>query len=235
MSDQLFAGLLAAAIGVGSLHTIAPDHWVPFAALSRARRWSTSRTAFVTVACGLGHVTVSALLGVGALLFGLRLLQSFASQMESLAGLLLIGFGLAYGLWGWRRAASGHLHAHIGAHGHVHWQVHPGHGHGHPHLHETDDAAASKVTAWGLFLLFSADPCVAVIPVLFAAAPLGVAKALGIVLAYELATILTMVALVLPARAATHAFRGAWVARYGDATAGAVIVAVGLMVAALGW
>jgi ABC-type nickel/cobalt efflux system permease component RcnA len=235
MSDELFVGLLAAAVSVGSLHTIAPDHWVPFAALSRARHWSTPRTIVVTVACGLGHVTVSALLGVAALLFGLQLLQSFAEQMESLAGLLLIGFGLAYGLWGWRRAASGRLHAHVHAHGHVHWHPHPGHGHGHPHLHGTDDAAASRLTAWGLFLLFSADPCVAVIPVLFAAAPLGLFKALTIVLAYELATILTMVALVLPARAAAQSVRGAWIARYGDATAGAVIVAVGLLVAVLGW
>ncbi len=235
MSDELFAGLLAAAVSVGSLHTVAPDHWVPFAALSRARRWSTPRTILITVACGLGHVTVSALLGLGALLFGLQLLQSFAAQMESLAGVLLIGFGLAYGLWGWRRAASGRLHAHVHAHGHMHWHPHPGQPHASPHLHETDDAAASRTTAWGLFLLFSADPCVAVIPVLFAAAPLGLIKALAIVLAYEAATILTMVALVLPARAAAHSVRGVWVARYGDATAGAVIVAVGLLVAALGW
>ncbi len=235
MSNELFAGLLLAAISVGSLHTIAPDHWVPFAALSRARRWSVGRTLLVTVACGLGHVTVSALLGVAALLFGLRLLQAFAEQMASLAGVLLIGFGLAYALWGWRRAASARLHAHAHAHGHVHWQPHPGWGHGHPHLHETDDAAASRMSAWGLFLLFSADPCVAVIPVLFAAAPLGLWRALVIVVAYELATILTMVSLVLPARAAANSVRGAWVARYGDATAGGVILAVGLLVAALGW
>ena len=54
------------------------------------------------------------------------------------------------------------------------------------------------------FLLFSADPCVAVIPILFAAAPLGVLRTLFVVCAYELATIVTMVVLVLPARAAAN-------------------------------
>ena len=37
--------LVAAAISIGSIHTLAPDHWVPFAALARAQRWSARRTA----------------------------------------------------------------------------------------------------------------------------------------------------------------------------------------------
>lgn len=235
IENGMFWPLAAAAVSVGALHSLAPDHWVPFAALGWARQWSSSRTALVTVVCGFGHVTVSVLLGLLALAFGLALLERFARQMESLAGLLLIGFGLAYALWGWRRAAVARLHAHAQAHGHVHWHAHAGHGHGRPHLHAEDAAAASRMTAFSLFLLFSADPCVAVIPLLFAAAPLGAAPTLAIVLAYELATIGTMVALVLPARAAAERVGGAWAARYGDAVAGGVIVAVGLLVATLGW
>ena len=227
-ATAMFWPLAAAAVTVGALHTIVPDHWVPFAALGRARRWSSSRTALVTMVCGFGHVTVSALLGVLALAFGLALLERFARQMESLAGLLLIGFGVAYALWGWRRAAAARLHARAHAHGHVHWHSHAGHGHARPHLHEEDAAAASGMTTISLFLLFSADPCVAVVPILFAAAPLGWPQTLAIVLAYEIATIGTMVALVLPARAAAERVGGAWVSRYGDAIAGMVIVAVGL-------
>ncbi len=64
--------LMFAAAGVGSLHSLAPDHWVPFAALSRARRWSSAHTARLTVLCGLGHVTVSAILGLAGLFAGLR-------------------------------------------------------------------------------------------------------------------------------------------------------------------
>lgn len=90
------------------------------------------------------------------------------------------------------------------------------------------------MTPWTLFLLFSADPCVAVIPLMFAAAPLGWMSLAAVVVAYELATIGTMVALVLPARVAVNAVRAPWIDRYGHAVAGGVIVSVGVLVAALG-
>jgi hypothetical protein len=85
-----------------------------------------------------------------------------------------------------------------------------------------------------LFFVFCADPCVAVIPLMFAAAPLGWGSTLAVVVAYEAATIATMVVLVLPARAAMTAVHGAWTDRYGDALAGAVIAVVGLFVVTVG-
>jgi hypothetical protein len=91
------------------------------------------------------------------------------------------------------------------------------------------------MTAWTLFLLFCADPCVAVVPILFAAAPLGVLDTTVVVGAYEIATIATMVALVLAAGVATSRVRGRWLDVYGDAAAGAVIAAVGVAVTVIGW
>ncbi len=90
------------------------------------------------------------------------------------------------------------------------------------------------MTPWTLFLLFSADPCVAVIPLMFASAPLGWISTLTVIAAYELATIGTMVVLVLPARAVAGAVRGVWADRYGDALAGGVVAGVGIAVLALG-
>jgi hypothetical protein len=91
------------------------------------------------------------------------------------------------------------------------------------------------MTPLTLFALFSADPCVAVIPLMFAAAPLGWSSTLAVVAAYEIATIATMVMLVLPARAAVGSIRGVWADRYGDALAGGVIAVVGMVVVGLGW
>jgi len=216
MHEALFRALALAAITVGSLHTLAPDHWVPFAALSRARGWSTGRTIRVTLLCGFGHVTVSALLGLIGLFFGMRMIEAFGRKMEAVAGILLVGFGAAYAVWGLRRAAGRRLHGHLHSH--------------YDHVHDPD-----RATAWTLFLLFSADPCVAVIPLLFAAAPLGALPTIGIVTAYELATLATMTALVLPARAGARRLRAGWLDRFGDALAGTVIAAVGLAVIGLGW
>src|SRR5215468_10567009 len=96
MFDSLTAVLTLGAITLGSLHTIAPDHWVPFAALSRAQGWSRGRTIWITALCGFGHVTVSVLLGVLALVFGLEVLHAVGEGMEAVAGILLVGFGLEY-------------------------------------------------------------------------------------------------------------------------------------------
>lgn len=207
--------LVGAAMTIGAVHACAPDHWVPFAALARAERWSAQRTAAITAACGMGHVTVSAALGLLALVFGREVLQMFGERLESVSGLLLIGFGVVYAAWSVRRIVSERVRAHA-------------HGHSHPHPH------AHHVTPWTLFVLFSADPCVAVIPLIFASAPLGWPWTLAIVTAYEAATIATMVLLVLPARAAAGLARGAWAERYGDALAGAVVALVGIAVVGLG-
>jgi len=223
MSESLAGVLTLAAIGVGSLHTIAPDHWVPFAALARAQGWSRARTVRITALCGFGHVTVSVVLGVLALFFGLEVLRFVGERMEAVAGVLLIAFGAVYALYGLRHA-SAHLH------GHFH-----GHSHGHHHAHYDHDHETHRMTPWALFLLFSADPCVAVMPILFAAAPLGISRTAVVVTAYELATIATMVLLVVPAAAAARQVRGRWMTRYSDACAGGVIATVGIIVATLGW
>jgi hypothetical protein len=221
---SLTAALVIAAATLGSVHTLAPDHWMPFAALARAEGWTARRTAAITALCGLGHVTVSVLLGLASVFLGLELLQRFGHRLESIAGFVLIAFGAAYGAWGVHRAVGARWHEH--GHGHTHWHV--GHPHGHTH------AQPARLTPWMLFLVFCADPCVAVMPLMFAAAPLGWGSTLAVVVSYELATIGTMVALVLPARAVATAVKSSWADRFGDALAGGVIAAVGVAVVSLG-
>ncbi len=235
---SLFASLAVAAITIGSLHSLAPDHWVPIAAVARARDWSRGRTARVAFVCGLGHVTVSVLLGLLALMFGAHLFQSLGEQMVSVAGLLLIGFGLAYGIWGLRGALAARLHGHH-AHPHDH-DDHHGHTDHHCHHHHRHDHYdhvhdASRVTTWSLFLIYCADPCVAVIPILFAAAPLSAAETIALVVAYEIATVGAMVTLVTLAHSGAQMFKGNWIQRYGDSAAGALIVATGIVVAIFDW
>jgi nickel/cobalt transporter (NicO) family protein len=236
----LALALVGAAIGVGAVHTCAPDHWVPFAAMARAQHWEARRTAWITAWCGLGHVTVSVALGLLALVFGREIVQAFGERLESLSGLLLIGFGVAYAAWGLRGAVATRIHEHAHVHGHAHVHFHVD---AHAHVHDrVGNGTASAdfsdplgdVTPWTLFVLFSADPCVAVIPLIFASASLGWGWTLAVVAAYEIATIATMIVLVLPARAAAGVARGAWADRYGDALAGCVVAVIGFVVIGLG-
>ena len=216
MIDPLFETLLLTAATVAGLHSLAPDHWVPFAAVARARGWSAARTARVTLLCGFGHVTASVLLGLLGLLLGAELLGRFGRRLESVAGILLIGFGLIYGALGLRRALGRMVH-----------------GHSHSHYDHVHDPA--RIGAWSLFVLSCADPCVALIPLILAAAAFGVVEVGAVVLVYELATLGTMIALVLAARAGVRSLGSNWLDRYGDAAAGGLIAAVGLLVIGLGW
>jgi hypothetical protein len=216
MGDGLLGALAVAAATVGALHSLAPDHWVPFAAVARARGWAAARTARVTLLCGFGHVTTSVALGLLGLVLGSGVLEAFGRRLESVGGILLLVFGLLYGAWGLRRAAGRRLHGHAHAH--------------YDHVHDP-----SRITVFSLFLLFSADPCVAVVPLMMAAAPGGPVRLGAIVIVYELATLAAMVALVLPARAGVSVIRAGWLDRYGDAVAGGLIAAVGLLVTGLGW
>ena len=208
MSAPLAPTLAVAAATIGSLHALAPDHWLPIAAVGRARSWSVQRTARVALLCGFGHVTVSALLGVIALVSGTAVVEALGARSGAVAGVLLIGFGAAYALWGLRRLA---------------------------HRHAEHVSDPSRMTTWTLFVVYCADPCIAVVPIVFAAASVSRAATVAIVAVYELATIATMVALATLARAGAARVRGRWVERYGDATAGGLIVATGVLVALLGW
>jgi len=76
-------------------------------------------------------------------------------------------------------------------------------------------------------VLFSLDPCVAVIPMIMASASRGWGAVGLVVVAYEIATIATMIVLVSVALAGVRTLRAAWIDRYGDIAAGALIVSVG--------
>jgi nickel/cobalt exporter len=212
--------ILLGAATVGALHTMAPDHWMPFAALGRARGWSAVRTARTTILCGFGHVTVSALLGIVSVFIGLGAVKLIGGHLETFATWMLMVFGVTYMIWGLRRSfrrdplGVAHAHDHHHAHGH------------HDHDH--------GLTEWSLFLLFSADPCVAVIPMIVAAAGEGWSTVIAVVIAYELATIATMVILATAARAGAGVFRAPWLDRFGHAAAGALIAAVGVAMAVTG-
>ena len=211
MTDSLAVAVALAAATVGALHSLAPDHWLPIAAVGRARGWSVRRTARVALLCGLGHVTVSATLGVLALVSGTTVVEALGARAGSVAGVLLIGFGLGYAVWGARRVRHD------------------------PHLGGAHVHAPARATTWTLFAIYCADPCVAVIPIVFASATLSAGATLAIVAVYEVATIATMVGLTAAARAGAARLSGRWIESYGDSAAGGLIVATGLFVAAVGW
>lgn len=225
MTDQYTLALMITAATVGSLHSLAPDHWVPFAALARARGWNPAHTSRLAFFCALGHVTVSALFGVLAVFLGREAVEAFGTTMAASAPLLLIGFGAAYLVWALWRISRRKIMHHVD---HLDGRPHD-HGHGHHHQHR-----GKGLSEWGLFFLFSADPCVALIPMIIAASAKGWSAVGAVIAVYEIATIAAIVTLVRLAHAGARRLQFGWVDRYGDFVAGALMISVGAFVTFVG-
>ncbi|MGQ9836112.1 MAG: sulfite exporter TauE/SafE family protein, partial [Thermoanaerobaculaceae bacterium] len=105
--EGLTANLTASAALLALLHVVAgPDHVLPFVMLAKAQGWSRGKTAAVTLACGVGHVLSSLLLGLLGLALGASLghITALEQVRGSVAAWGLLAFGLAYAAWGVRRA-----------------------------------------------------------------------------------------------------------------------------------
>ncbi|MFZ1947050.1 MAG: sulfite exporter TauE/SafE family protein [bacterium] len=217
----------AAAIGFG--HTIlGPDHYLPFIVLSSARRWSRAKTALVTLACGIGHILSSVVLGFAGIALGIAVfkLEAIESARGQIAGWLLTAFGLAYLVWGLHRALRRRPHEHPHSHqdGSVHSHEH-GHLGGHSHVHA---APGRTLTPWVLFTIFVFGPCEPLIPlIMYPAAKHNITSVALVASAFGLATLATMLAVVL---ASAHGLRRIPVGsleRYSHALAGLAILLCG--------
>lgn len=207
----MIESLLVAALALGALHSLAPDHWIPFAAVGRARRWSRRRTGAVTLLCGLGHVAVSALLGLGALALGVGMLETWGTRLGGAAGIALLVFGAVYGVWGLLRATRRRL----------------------PGL-EGSGGDSPRIPVLSLFALFAIDPCVPLIPLVATAATLGTMAVLAVVGVYAVATLGTMTLLAVGARTGAELLQLRGLERWSHAVAGATVFLVAVTVGMLG-
>jgi sulfite exporter TauE/SafE len=236
MNAELSALVITAA-SIGFLHTLlGPDHYLPFIMMSWARKWSRTKTIVITFLCGLGHIASSIILGMIGVSLGIAVkkLEIIESSRGNVAAWLLIAFGLAYLVWGLRRAYKNkpHVHAHIhtGASEHEH-----PHGHHSEHGHVHNGAGRSSITPWALFAIFIFGPCEPLIPILmYPAAKIGFFGVLMVVLVFGSATIATMLGAVLLASSGVNFLPLAKVHRFAHVIAGATIFLCGLAIQFLG-
>ena len=229
--------LAVSAATIAFAHTLlGPDHYLPFVAMSKARGWSMGRALRITLACGVGHLAGSVLLGVvgialGAQLSAITWLEGFRGN---LAAWMLVGFGLAYTVWGLRQARRNRPHSHWHHHnGLIHLHEHTHH-EAHAHVHDAK-AGAKSLTPWLVFIIFVLGPCEPLIPLLmYPAARESMAGVVVVTVVFGLVTVLTMtiavsIALMGLKNLKLHKFEP-----YGHALAGSTILACGLGMALLG-
>jgi hypothetical protein len=198
---------LSAIIAVSHV-VLGPDHYVPFITLGKAQQWSDRKLLSIISLGGLLHVGSSFLIGSIGLFMGLTLshLQGIDEWRGSIAPLLLIGFGIAYAIWGLKKARRD--------------------------VHEHLKAGSSSI--WVLILIFVFGPCEPMIPVMFLAAVYGFPEVIFVSAAFGIVTLASMLGIsfalwhgisLLPIQKLEH---------HSHTLAGGVIAITGLFVAVFG-
>jgi len=229
--------LTLSAAAIAFVHTLlGPDHYLPFVAMAKARGWGMGRTLRITLACGVGHLAGSVIIGLLGIFLGVQLasLEWLEGVRGNFAAWALIAFGLVYTAWGLRQAYRNRPHSHWHSHGEVtHDHVHTHH-EAHAHLHEKPPAARS-LAPWLIFVIFVLGPCEPLIPLLmYPAARESLAGVIMVSVVFGAVTVATMLLAVFLSVLGLRNIKLKPFERYGHALAGGAILVCGLSVAFLG-
>jgi len=205
--------LLISTASVAFFHALAPDHWMPFAVMGKAQKWSKARLLWITFIAGLGHVGISVLVGVIGILLGFSLakLEGIEGHRGAIVLWLLIGFGIAYMIWGIKKGRE-HKHAHI----------------------DEEKFKSKTIAVWTLFAIFILGPCEPLVPLVFLGYNYGYAGVIAVSVIFSIITIVMMLGQSLLAFMGVQLVKHEFAERYSHAFAGLVITLTGVSVMVLG-
>ncbi len=225
--------LVISALSTAIFHTLIPDHWLPFVLIGRARNWSIRRTALISGVSSLLHVSLSLVLGFVGVGIGLGTSMAVGEALEKVSGVLLILLGIFYAYWSFRKGG----HFHIGgkrAHHHQESEEEKEHGGNEeselgPWDPDRDIINGRlKKSDWYLAFIIGLNPCVLIFPILFAAAPHGIAIITAITILYSVTTCFLMVGLTLAGLLWAKNIKMKFFAKYGEIMSGLFISLVGI-------
>lgn len=226
--------LVLSAITISCLHTATgPDHYLPIIVLSKSRHWTLSKTIFLTIICGLGHIFSSVIVGmIGVLLgWGLSKLTLFQDARGNLSGWCLLAFGIIYLIWGLRQAYLNKPHKHFDEYDNGEVYVYE-----HKHGEAVYPQKRIKVTPWILFAIFVMGPSEPLVPLLFYSGAQRSAFEVTLLIAvFAVFTVLTMVTMVLLGIYGYSFVKTDKLERYVHAIGGGVVTICGLGMVFFGW
>jgi hypothetical protein len=235
--------LVVAAVAVGVLHTMVPDHWAPIALLARQHGWSRARTARTAAVAGIGHTVSTLVIAVVVWGAGAVLAARFGHAVGLLSSIALVVFGAWIALGSWREmrhteAQHAHMeHAHVHRHAegleHRHWHAHreadwhavdgnlalaP--------LHEHEHRTSSRTA---LLLILGSSPMVEGIPAFFAASRYGAGLLAIMAALFAASTIGTYVVLCVASASGIQRVNLGRFEAYGEVISGSFIGLLGLL------
>ena len=258
ISGELWA-LLGIAFSVAVVHSLSPDHWLPFVMLGRAREWGVPRTLGIAGIAGSLHVGTSIAIGLIGLFLGTVLAEEFASVVEYITGSLLFVFGLGFAFFSWRRKNAHthrgiplinrlfrvnteeaeklmHVHDEGEEHAHDEHDDHDDHDdhdhdddHDHEHHEEHRHGGAGKA-GYGLVAIIGLTPCVALLPIVFAGTTQGINAVITLMVVFFVATLATILIATGLATKGLQLIRLNFFEKHGEVFTGLIIALMGIIV-----
>lgn len=232
MTTTLYA-LAITAITISFFHTASgPDHYLPFIVLSKSRKWSMSKTIFLTIFCGLGHVLSSVVLGIIGVYLGWQLnkiswLQDVRGNVSSWALFLFGVIYLIYGVW---QAYRNKPHKHFDVMGNDVYVFQ------HKHGEVVMPQNRIKVTPLVLFAIFVMGPSEPLIPLLFfSGTQRALPEVITLITVFTISTVFTMLGMVLLGVYGYNLINTEKLERFVHAIGGAVVMLCGAGMLFLGW
>jgi len=197
--------IITAAVLLGLVHALIPNHWLPLVAVAKAEKWERSDLLSVAFIIALAHVAGTVILGIILGIIGTRLAGQYSEFVDIIAPLLLIVFGLIY--------FSVNLpHHHHGA------------------QKEVNDYKKSR-TRWILIfvMMMFLSPCLEVESLFLSAGAFGINNVLLLALVYALTSIAGIVSLVMLAFKGIHLVDTSFIEHNEKRITGVILIFVGIL------
>lgn len=230
--------ILTGTVILATTHTISPDHWLPFVMIGRANNWSITRILVLATLAGIGHVGTSVVIGMMGVFASKELSECFVNIAENATCILLMVFGFGYAIWAWKRGGHHHgipflakKHGHNHVHYHDEYNEHMNAHDSGNHIHRL---VKDKKAGYGLVAIIGLTPCVTLLPLTFAATPLGFPSVVLVNIVFAVCTIGTMLMVTTVASLGATWIKMEFFDKYGDVIAGVVIGCLGIITKVLG-
>ncbi len=104
-----FQALFIAVILLGTLHMIAPDHWLPLSAIARRFKYTRYKIQGTATILGGLHSGISVMVGLIASIIDIIFISYFRNGFSLIGAVLLLSVAIYFFANGYRESRSGHL------------------------------------------------------------------------------------------------------------------------------
>jgi nickel/cobalt exporter len=219
--------LLLGAFTIAALHALIPSHWLAFAIVGRAQRWTMRQTLRIVALAGAGHILMTLLLGLILATVGKTLLHSIPDRWEhavTAGALILLGIYFAIPAL---RGRSGCRHPH----------------HHDYHLFETQDkhrndrhpsqslqSIGSSPTVIGALVMgMTLSPCLDLLSIYIPAAMLSWQALVAVSLIMAITTLGIMIGLVWLTLKGLERLNLQWLEQNEGLAVGGTLIALGVL------